>query len=249
MNKPRVTRMPQFSDDPVLAFDSYKKLGYHIEENLWSSIEREALLRAARSFSSFKSGVSAPLMQPHRQDRLFLRALRNPKIVSIVEKLVDGKVSGLQTEFFFSGPGTPGFAKHQDNRAVEAKPDAFVSAWCAMVDVTPEMGGLIGYPGTQNEAILPTLKTGMVPDPSQDPNAYGEEAVLPAKYEPIDLVVPAGAVVFMHSHFVHASHRNNSKDYRYALLLTYIRSGESFRPGFNAKRAEVDVYQTYVNSR
>ena len=242
MNKLKVTRMPQFSDDPIAASGSYKKLGYHIEENIWTSIECEALIRAARSFSSFKSGVSAPLMQPHRQDSLFLLALRNPTVVSIAEKLVEGKVSGLQTEFFFSGPGTPGFAKHQDNRALEAKPDAFVSAWSAMVDVTAEMGGLIGYPGTHNEAILPTVKTGMVSDPSQDPNAYGEEAILPAKYDPLDLVVAAGSVVFMHSHFVHASHRNNSEGYRYALLLTYIRSGEPFRPGFNAKRAEVELY-------
>lgn len=236
------TRLPQFATDPEAALESYQKLGYHIEENIWTPIECEALIRAAKNIASAKNGAFAPLMQPHRRDSIFLLALRNRKIVGIMEKLVSGRVSGLQSEFFFSAPGTPGFAKHQDNRSVEAKPDSFASAWSAMMDITDEKGGLIGYPGTHNEPVLPTVKTGRVSDPNQDPNAYGEEAVLPPGYEPLNLVVAAGAVVFMHSHFVHSSHRNGSSDFRYALLLTYIRAGEPFRPGFTAKRAEVNVY-------
>jgi phytanoyl-CoA hydroxylase len=242
MRERKTKSLPQFATDSEAALESYKTLGYHVEEDIWSPIEREALIRAAKNFSSFKQGISAPLMQPHREDSLFLLALRNPKIVRIVEKLVGGRVSGLQSEFFFSGPGTPGFAKHQDNRSVEAKADAFVSAWSAMVDINPMMGGLIGYPGTHNEAILPTRKTGRPASPDQDPNAYGEEAILPESYEPLDLAVRSGSVVFMHSHFVHASNQNNSSGFRFALLLTYIRCGESFRAGFNAKRAEVAVY-------
>jgi ectoine hydroxylase-related dioxygenase (phytanoyl-CoA dioxygenase family) len=158
-----------------------------------------------------------------------------------MERLVSGHVSGLQSDFFFCKPGTPGFAMHQDNRTVQAKPDAFASAWSAMQDVTPEMGGLIGYPGTHREPVLPTVATGRPSDPRQDLNAYREEVVLPPGYEPVDLFVPMGAALFMHSHFVHASHQNHSNKFRRALLLTYIRSGESFRPGCTAKRAEVSV--------
>jgi ectoine hydroxylase-related dioxygenase (phytanoyl-CoA dioxygenase family) len=242
MNGGSDTRLPQFATDPEAALESYRILGYHIEEDIWTPLECEALVRAAQNFPLPKDGVFAPLMQPHRQDSIFLLALRNAKIVGIMEKLVSGRVSGLQSEFFFSGPGTPGFAKHQDNRSLEAKPDSFASAWSALQHITPEVGGLVGYPGTHNEPILPTVKTGRAPDRDQDPNAYGEEAVLPACYEPLDLVVPAGSVVFMHSHFVHASHQNRSSGFRYALLLTYIRSGEPFRPGFTAQRAEVNVY-------
>ena len=234
--------MPSFANDPEGALNSYRELGYHIEENVWTSSECEALVRAAENFQSAKDGTFAPLMQPHRLDLLFLSALRNPKIVSIMEMLVSGPVSGLQSEFFFGKPGITGFAMHQDNRAVEAEPDSFASAWSAMQDVTPEMGGLIGYPRTYREPVLPTVETARPPDAGQDPNAYREEVVLPAGYEPVDLYVPMGAVVFMHSHFVHSSHRNRSNQFRRALLLTYIRSGKPFRPGFTAKRAEVQVY-------
>lgn len=242
MNQARRTKLPQFSNDPKAAFESYKALGYHIEEDVWSLAECEALIRAAKTFPSAKDGTFAPLMQPHREDAVFLNALRNRKIVEIIEKLVAGRVSGLQSVFYFTKPGTFGFSKHQDNRFVEAKPDAFASAWSAMQDVTPEMGGLVGYLGSHNEPILPTVETGRSRDLGQDHNAYHEEAVLPAGHEPVDLVVPAGGVLFMHSHFVHSSHQNRSDKFRYSLLLTYVRSGESFRPGFTAKRVEVGVY-------
>lgn len=244
MSRDHNVNLPQFRDDPGAALQSYFTLGYHIEANVWTPLECKALIRAAQNFPGVEAGAAAPLMQPHRQDELFLYAIRNSKIVQIMESLVSGRVSGLQSEFFFSGPGTPGFTKHQDNRAVEAEPDSFASAWSAMVDITPDMGGLIGYPGTHRESLLATAKTGREPNVSQDTNAYGEEAILPAGYDPLHLVVPIGAVVFMHSHFVHASHQNRSSKFRYALLLTYIRSGTRFRPGFTAKRAEVDVYQS-----
>lgn len=242
----RSIRLAQFADDPEGALRSYCILGYHIEENVWTSFECEALIRAAKTSRSAKDGKFAPLMQPHREDPVFLRALRNPKIIAITEKLVAGHVSGLQSVFYFTKPGTFGFTRHQDNRFVETTPDAFVSAWSAMQDVTPEMGGLVGYPGSHNEPILPTVKTSRSPDAGQDHNAYQEEAVLPAGYEPLDLVVPARAVLFMHAHFVHSSLQNCSDRFRYSLLLSYVRSGERFRAGANAKRTEVDVYSQIV---
>ena len=247
MKQSQRPNLSQFSHEPETAFESYKRLGYHIEEGVWSSDECEALINAAKNFRSAQDGTFAPLMQPHREDPVFLRALRNPKIIAIIEKLVAGRVSGLQSVFYFTKPGTFGFTMHQDNRFVETEPDAFVSAWSAMQDVTPEMGGLVGYSGSHNEPILPTVKTSRSPDTGQDHNAYQEEAVLPAGYEPLDLVVPAGAVLFMHAHFVHSSLQNCSDKFRYSLLLTYVRSGERFRAGANAKRTEVDVYSQIVS--
>jgi phytanoyl-CoA hydroxylase len=243
MKKSHHERLPQFSIDAKAAIESYEQLGYHIEENLWTPAECDRLIQAAKSFPSSKDGNFAPLMQPHRESAEFLFALCNPRIVGIAEKLVKGRVAGLQSVFYFMKAGTYGFSKHQDNRFVETKPDAFASAWSALQDVTPEMGGLVGYPGSHKEPILPTVETKLSAEAGQDPNAYQAEAVLPPGYNPVDLVMSAGSVLFMHSHFVHASRQNRSRHFRYSLLLTYIRSGEPFRAGFNAKRAEVDVYR------
>ena len=38
------------------------------------------------------------------------------------------------------------------------------------------------------------------------------------------------------SWLVHASNNNISKDFRHALLCTYIKKGANFRPGNTAKR-------------
>ena len=232
-----------FSTDPEAAIKSYFELGFHLEPEVWSARECEEIIRASEHFPSFKDGTFAPSMQAHKTDSAFLTAMRNATLVSIMERLCSGRVSGLQSVYYYGRPGTPGFTMHQDNAFVEAKPDAFATAWVALQDVTPEMGGLVGYPGSHREPILPIVPVDSpIQSVSQDTNAHREEAVLPPAYKPVELFVPMGAVLFMHSHFVHSSNTNSTEKFRRALVLTYIRSGEQFRPGFTAQRAEVEVY-------
>lgn len=225
-----------------VALRAYWDLGYHIEEDVWSSYARDRFIFAGEHHYDFKAGVFAPLMQPHRGHSFYSEALQHPKIVAIAEQLCGGKVSGLQSTWYYGAPGTPGFNKHQDNWFVEAKSDVFVSAWSPMQDVTSEMGGVVGYPGTHLLPILPVVEVNRPGSASQDPNATQNEAFLPKNYFGIDLVVPMGAVLFMHSNFVHSTGMNQTDKFRQALLLTYIRQGESFRAGNTAKREEVNVY-------
>ena len=243
MARQRSTHMPSFQTDPEAALESYHQLGYHIEEDMLSADECEAIIRASEDKPEFRDGTFAPLMQPHRVDPVFLTALRNPKIVEIMERLVAGRVSGLQIVYYYGRPGVHGFTMHQDNYFVETKADAFVSAWTPMQDVDAEMGGMVGYPGSHVEPVLPVLQ---VEDPlkssGQDPNATREELVLPPGYEPVDLPVPRGAAIFMHANSIHSSNVNKTDQFRRSLVMTYLRSGEPFRPGFTAKREEVSVY-------
>jgi phytanoyl-CoA hydroxylase len=181
-------------------------------------------------------------MMPHRTETTFMEALRNPKIVNIMERLLAGRVSAIQSQFFFCKPGTIGFASHQDNYYVEASGDAFASAWSPLQDVKRDMGCLIVYPGTHREPILPVREVSVPHDPGQDPNAHTQEVVIPEGYQPVDMIVPGGSTLFLHAHTVHASHKNVSDRWRRVLLTTYIRSGAAFRPGRSAGRAEVDLY-------
>ena len=235
--------LPSFAKDPEAALQSYKELGYHIEADVWTQEECDRLVNASRNLPTFKDGTFAPATQAHRTEPVFLTAMSNPKIVSIMEKLVSGKVSGLQSTLYFGKPGTPGFTLHQDNWVIEAKPDAFASAWSALQDVTWDMGALVGYPRSHREPVLPRVPTAQPDHTSQDPNATREETVLPPGYEPVLMTMPRQAVLFMHSHFLHSSQTNNSDNFRRSLLLTYIRSGEKFREGNTAHRAEIDVYK------
>ncbi len=220
---------------------SYLEKGFFIEENIFSESECNALIWAAQTLSSSLIDF-APLVQPHRKNIFFLKALQNPRIVEIMEELCGGTVSGLQSAWYHGAPNTPGFNMHQDNFFIEAPPNTFASAWCAMQDVTPEMGGLVGYPGTHKLGTLPVVEVNKPGSENQDPNATAEEVLLPGGFEGIDVSVPMGAVLFMHQDFIHSSNGNTTEQFRRSLVLTYIKKGSSFRPGNTAKREEVDVY-------
>ncbi|HEX2117118.1 MAG TPA: phytanoyl-CoA dioxygenase family protein [Alphaproteobacteria bacterium] len=226
-------------------FEAYAANGYMIVPGIFSAAECDELVAAAKTLPSFVGGSTRPAMQPHRSMPAFYKAMAKPELIAIMERLVGGRVSGLQSEFFYCRPGTKGFARHQDNFFVQADPNAFASAWAALTDVRPENGGLIVYPGTHRGPLLPVEPTHRGPVEGQDSNATDKQTIVPANIESVDTVVPKGAVVFLHAHIVHASHDNRSADrWRYALLNTYIRRGCKFNPGGHARRSEVDVYTT-----
>ena len=230
---------PSFKSQPDGALAKFHETGYFIEPLVFSAAECDQIIKAGMELPGIKSGDRRPAMHPHRQSAIFLGVLRDARIVNIMRLLLGGKPNGLQTEFFYGTPGVKGFSKHQDNFFVEAPADAFASAWIALVDVTPQKGCLVGYPGSHNEGRLPVHKLELGPIAGQDPNANNEESVLPAGYQELDLPVAKGSIVFLHSHFVHGSRANVTNDFRYALLCTYIREGSHFRPGQYAKREAV----------
>lgn len=226
-------------------FDSYADNGYMIVPGIFSSAECDGLVAAAKILPSFLAGSSRPAMQPHRSLPAFYKAMAKPGLVAIMERLIGGPVSGLQSEFFYCRPGTKGFALHQDNFFVQADSNEFASAWAALTDVRPENGGLIVYPGTHRGPLLPVEPTHRGPVDGQDSNATDKQTIVPTDAKSVDTVVPKGAVVFLHAHIVHGSHDNRSADrWRYALLNTYIRRGCKFNPGGHARRNEVGVYTT-----
>jgi hypothetical protein len=232
-----------FRTDSEAALASYLKQGFHIEPDVLTASECDAILLASQNLPSYQEGTLAPVMNPHNLEPVFLDALGNRAIVGIVEKLVSGKVNGLQTQFFFCQPGTPGFTMHQDNFYVQSKQDAFASAWVALTDVSPENGGLVVYPGSHLEPVLPTEFVEQPDNFGQDPNANRQQVILPDKYEPVDVYVKKGGAVFIHGHIVHKSHNNSTADrLRQALLMLYVRKGEPFRSGYGNKRSEIEIY-------
>lgn len=243
MSKTQSSDKHSFFTNPDQALASYHELGYHIEENIFPDEYCEQLIQAANQLESAKSGTYRPQMMPHRQNEVYLQAMRHPAIVQIMNKLVDGKAMGLQTEFFYCKPGTCGFSLHQDNFFVQAPFGVFASAWVALTDTYFEKGGLIVFPGSHKEGLLPVKKLHLEKDSKQDPNANNEETVVPPKYKKMNASVPKGAALFIHGHLVHGSNPNTTKEWRYVMLNTYIRQGENFRPGNYAQREMVELDQ------
>lgn len=228
--------MGNFIENPEKAYATYLDRGYYIEPAMLTADECENLIQAAEQLPNARIGTYRPQMMPHRQNQLYLIAMKKPKMLQIMEKFLKGKPVGLQTELFYCKPGTRGFSLHQDNFFVEAPYDAFVSAWIPLTDTYPDKGGLIVYPQSHREAILPIRKLNYSQDSSQDPNANNEETVVPRKYIPMHLSIPKGAALFIHGHLVHGSNPNRTDEWRHVLLNTFIRMGASFRPGNYAQR-------------
>lgn len=222
----------------------YNGNGFVIVERLWPAQECDAVVKMAKSFPNRTASDFRPLMQPQRVAPEFLSTIRHPRVIGLAERMLGGPASGLQIEFFFGHPGTKGFARHQDNFYVEAGSQAFLSVWSAMTDVTPQMGGLVVFPGSHQFGRLAIRPLTGGSGPNQDPNANNEEAVLPPSLaqDGIQVSVPKGGVVVLHADVVHSSLTNQSDSFRYALLCTYLRKGTGFRPGRSAKREEIDLH-------
>jgi ectoine hydroxylase-related dioxygenase (phytanoyl-CoA dioxygenase family) len=221
--------------------DFYQREGYYIQENIFSANECAALIEASKSLENSVNGTFRPQMMPHRENNIYLTAMRKRTIVDSVAQAVGGKPVGLQTEHFYCKPGTRGFSLHQDNFFVEASYGVFASAWCALTDTFMEKGGLIVYPGTHKEGLLPVRKIEMSKDAGQDPNANNEETIVPPHYKLINASVPKGAVLYIHGHLVHGSNPNITQEWRHVLLTTYIKEGEKFRTGNYAQRTPVPL--------
>lgn len=230
-----------FFTNPEEALKQYHHLGFHIEENLFTHDECQVLIEAASELENAKNGSYRPQMMPHRQNEIYLNAMRKPELAHIMNLLVGGKAVGLQTEFFYCRPSTRGFSLHQDNFFVQAPYGVFASAWVALTDTHAKKGGLIVYPESHKEGLLPVKKLSVEKDSAQDPNANNEETVVPEKYQAIHPSVPKGAGLFIHGHLVHGSNPNLTDEWRYVLLNTYIRSGEPFRSGNYARREAVEL--------
>jgi ectoine hydroxylase-related dioxygenase (phytanoyl-CoA dioxygenase family) len=237
-------RAASFTTDAARALAAYVRSGYQIEPGLLTAAECTTLLDAAKRLDA-GAEPRTPVMNPHRADPVFLDALRHPAIVVILERLLGGPVSGIQSQYFPCVPGTPGFTAHQDNHYVEAARDAFASAWIALDDTSAENGALIAYPGSHREPLLPVEDVPeATPHPTQAFNAIRQRVLVPQRYAPTTLCVPRGAVVFLHGHLLHASHENQATRPRRALLATYVRQGTPFRRGETARRTEIDLYET-----
>jgi ectoine hydroxylase-related dioxygenase (phytanoyl-CoA dioxygenase family) len=232
---------PSHDGPPSCALDAYARDGFHVAHDVLTGHERDVLAAHATLLAA-RTGSHAPHMNPHRDEPVFLAALRHPAIVALVERALGGAVSGLQSQLFHGVPGTPGFEPHQDNHYVEAARDAFASAWIALDDARRDNGALYVYPGSHAEPLLPVEELAEArPHPAQAANALRQRVPVPRGYRPITLEVPRGCAALLHGHLIHGSHDNQSRRSRRALLLTYVRRGTPFRPGTSARRSEIDV--------
>lgn len=213
--------------------------GLAVAEGVFDPAWCESLLAASQRLPSVLEKSFRPEINVHRNGGIFERTMGQPDVLAVVDKLLGGPVNGLQSQFFFRLPGSPGMYAHQDNYYAETDPACFASAWIPLVDITVRNGGLFAYPGSHREGLLPVRQ--LENDGFDTRAGVREEVVVPSRYRATDLEVTRGSVVFIHCHLVHGSHPNMSDSLRHVLLNTYIRPGTPFRVGRTGKRAEFEL--------
>lgn len=225
-----------FATDPDAAYAQFMRDGFFVEPDVLTAAECDAVIAAAEKLPNALDGSYIPMMNVHKIDPLFVDVMSHPRIVAVMRRLVHGEPCGLQTQMFYTPPQRAGLGVHQDNYFVEANPDAFASAWVALVDVTKKNGGLYAYAGSHHDGKLP-VQSAEVEGQDKRQTMY-EETVVPEGWVKQDVEVKRGSVLFLHGYNVHGSYQNESDGKRYVILNTYIRQGESFRSGQTAKREE-----------
>ena len=209
--------------------------GYTILEDVFNNDFCDKIVNSAENINNSKENFS-PLMNPHKESKIFLEAMSNKKILHFIGNYFNGDVMGLQTEFFFMPPKTLGFTSHQDNTYVQADENSFISAWIALTDVNSNNGGLIIWPKSHKEKKLKTIENKIINNVNQDPNARSRSSLIPKKYKEISPSIKKGSVLMIDAWMVHASNNNISNKNRNALLCTYLKKNANFRSGNTAKR-------------
>ena len=223
----------------------YRKTGFLIVHGVLSAAECGAINRAAERLPTALDGSYHIATNPHLTDPVFRGMIGRPAIVQIMERLLHGRVSTLQMQYFFTPPGAEGYSLHQDNFYVQSHADAFASAWGALESCGPENGGLYVFPGSHKEGLLPVdeCNRGLTPA-GRDINVVRSPArLMEEEYDRLDVELPPGSVIFLHALLAHGSYGNRTADrFRRSFVITYIRQGAPFRSGRDNKRMETDCY-------
>ena len=147
-------------------------------------------------------------------DDVYLSLAKHPKILAVVEELLETRDLKLLADEMFMKPPVHGSAKeyHQDATSWPwLIPHTWVTAWVALDDVTLENGAL--------QMVTGSHKLGMVPadcvEKLETDDVLAQEVTVPVK---------AGGCIFLHSLSLHATAANLTQKRRRAHAMRYIPS-------------------------
>jgi phytanoyl-CoA hydroxylase len=216
-------------------YQNYRDNGYAIVPNVFTAEECERLIKDAEPLNTGQ--VVHP--NPHMYLPEIIEFMSDKRLKDIVTPILGDDIVGLQTHYYFSPPGTKGYFLHQDNYCIETDLDALVSCWIPLVDITDFNGGLIAYPGSHKNGVLPVE---CVTERNDVFSNIGERVVFNANQPFEYLTCKRGSVILIHGATVHGSQPNLTHNNRYVFLATYKKRGVPFREGNTSKRSEIELW-------
>lgn len=164
---------------------------------------------------------------PHKISEAALEALRGPRMLDVLTRVIGPNVKAMQSMLFIKSEGKPGQAWHQDEYFIPTRDRSLTATWIALDDATIENGCLWVLPGSHRRGVL-------YPDREQfDPAFDCSIEAYDFPWEESDAVpveIPAGTAIIFNGYLLHRSLQNSGRHgYRRALTNHYM-SAESLLP-------------------
>jgi len=213
-----------------------------------------------------KHGVegSQPYKLPHESSELFKNIIHDNRVIDLVRLVMSDDTNvdncGLQvaqTWMYFKPPGELGRDVHQNIFYTHVNWGAVVNISIAIDDATEENGCMYFYPGSHKEKIAYPIpddwkdEERMKTNPSGWQNERGKPIFIPGtyvdgmwveKYPKIYCPAKSGSITLVHSHVLHGSDENKTKDkWRMSFLSGFILKGTHVSEGDDMKRKPIDV--------
>ena len=219
----------------------YNDNGYLVVDNILSSEECDFLLAI---FEEHADQSYSAILNLDRSVPKIREAMKNKRIVAVIEKLQNAEVVGLMSQVLFKKVGSPyasqAWNPHQDNAYPRAAQGAYITVNVFLEDSDLENGTLYIYPGSHREPLLPFEPVKSYrEDHASNP---GNLVVVPEKYRKVDLRIRKGGMLIMHGHVIHGSYPNRSSyNSRPLFSISYIPKGFKFLRGKNANRMTISL--------
>ena len=153
--------------------------------------------------------------------------VRHKAVLDPVEDIIGGDIRLFHFSIWPKSPGDPAFVSwHQDATYFGLEPAVHITAWVALTDVPVESGAVEVVPGSHRRG---QLHHGQFAD---DSNLLSRGQTLTADFNRQDTVfmtLKAGQMSLHHTHLIHRSGPNLSKDRRLGFGISYIPTSANCR--------------------
>jgi ectoine hydroxylase-related dioxygenase (phytanoyl-CoA dioxygenase family) len=225
----------------------YERNGYFVARSVLSPKECSVLIKEAHKICEIETVTS----NIYRKSKKYLNLLKDKRILSLADSLLQWRVIPIGDIFFFSKSKNKkegGSVPHQDNYAQRAEYGAYMAVGVYLDDAVEDNGALRVYPGSHK---LGEVKSNPKPNWIYNKkgkiiaaNAIGNNCVIPKKFINKEKIVELGKgdILFFHAHLIHYAKKNMSevRKYRRAIYLKYIKNGYAFWPGWTERRELID---------
>ena len=186
----------------------------------------------------------------HRDLNNFNKTILRNDLHDICDQLNDFRMIPIGSVFFFCKPNNPlenGSHPHQDNYVAKAPFGSYFVASIALDDADESNGALQVWPKSHKVGELPfeDTKNFEFDNEGHVTKAYpiGSRVLdIPNEFDKLTLNYEAGDLILLHSHIIHAADKNCSDEdrWRRQVYFHFVRDGDPFWPGWNAKRQIMD---------